>query len=260
MTSAVKVVDLVKSFGDLVAVNNLSFNIREGEIYGLLGPNGAGKSTTLKLLMGLMDPDSGTGEISGFNCQENPIEVKKRVGYVPEEQNLYESLTARELFEFVISIRQLPEREVKDRIKEIMKALAFEQYFNQVILTLSQGNRQKVLLIIALLHSPKLLILDEPFSGLDVRSTRIMKDVLKIHTENGGAVLLSTHVMEVAQGLCDRVGIIDEGKLVAEGTLEELQEQAQSEGATLERLFLVLTKQDDDVQVGVDTLREALSR
>jgi len=260
MTSAVRIKNYVKSFGELVAVNDLSIEIAPGEIYGLLGPNGAGKTTTLKLLMGLLDPDSGIGEILNFSCQDNPIEVKKRVGYVPEEQNLYDSLTARELFEFVASIRELPQEQTNARIKDMVKALAFEQYVDQVILTLSQGNRQKVLLIIALLHTPKLLILDEPFSGLDVRSTRIVKDVIKIHTENGGSILLSTHIMEVAQGLCDRIGIIDEGKLIAEGTIEELQEQAKAEGATLEKLFLLLTEQDDDVQEGVDTLREALSQ
>ncbi len=260
MTSAVRIKNYVKSFGELVAVNDLSIEIAPGEIYGLLGPNGAGKTTALKLLMGLLDPDSGTGEIFDFSCQDNPIEVKKRVGYVPEEQNLYDSLTSRELFEFVASIRKLPEVQTNARIKDMVKALAFEQYVDQVILTLSQGNRQKVLLIIALLHAPKLLILDEPFSGLDVRATRIVKDVIKIHTENGGSILLSTHIMEVAQGLCDRIGIIDEGKLIAEGTIAELQEQAKAEGATLEKLFLLLTEQDDEVQEGVDTLREALSQ
>jgi ABC-2 type transport system ATP-binding protein len=257
--SAVSIENLVKSFGSLVAVNDLTLDVREGEIYALLGPNGAGKTTTLKVLMGLLDPDSGRSSIFGVNSQENPVEVKNLVGYVPEEQQLYDSLTPRDLFNFIASIRKLPEEKITKRIQEFVKALDFEQYYDNMIVTLSQGNKQKTMLIAALLHRPKLLILDEPFSSLDVRSAKIMKDIVKIHADTGGSVLLSTHVMEVAEGLCDRVGIIDEGVLVAEGTLEELRSQSKEEGATLEVLFLKLTKQEEEVAEGVEVLREALS-
>ncbi|MHA1613687.1 MAG: ABC transporter ATP-binding protein, partial [Candidatus Thorarchaeota archaeon] len=224
-----------------------------------LGPNGAGKTTTIKMLMGLLDPDSGSAKVFGIDSAEDPVEVKNLVGYVPEEQQLYDSLTPRELFNFIASIRGLPEEKVTKRMKEFLKALDFEQYYDNMIITLSQGNKQKTMLIAALLHRPKLLILDEPFSSLDVRSAKIMKDIVKIHTENGGSVLLSTHVMEVAEGLCDRVGIIDEGKLVAEGTLEELRSKSKKEGATLESLFLKLTEQEEDVAEGVAILRGALT-
>jgi ABC-2 type transport system ATP-binding protein len=257
--SAVKLERLVKTFGDLVAVHELTLDVREGEIYGLLGPNGAGKTTTLKMLMGLLDPDSGHSSVFGVDSTENPVEVKKLVGYVPEDQQLYDSLTPRELFDFIASIRRLPQEKINKRIKEFVKALDFEKHFDKMIVTLSLGNRQKTMLIAALLHAPKLLILDEPFSSLDVRSAKIMKDIVKIHAENGGSVLLSTHVMEVAEGLCDRVGIIDEGELVAEGTLEELRIQAHKESATLESLFLKLTEQEEEVAEGVSVLREALA-
>ncbi len=256
---AIEIENLVKSFGDLIAVNEISLEVREGEIYALLGPNGAGKTTTIKMLMGLLDPDSGSAKVFGIDSAEDPVEVKKLVGYVPEEQQLYDSLTPRELFNFIASIRGLPEEKVTKRMKEFLKALDFEQYYDNMIITLSQGNKQKTMLIAALLHRPKLLILDEPFSSLDVRSAKIMKDIVKIHTENGGSVLLSTHVMEVAEGLCDRVGIIDEGKLVAEGTLEELRSKSEKEGASLESLFLKLTEQEEDVAEGVAILREALT-
>ncbi len=256
---AVEVENLVKSYGELIAVNDLSFAIQEGEIYGLLGPNGAGKTTTLKVLMGLLDPDSGTSRIFGLKTLEETIEVKKRVGYVPEELSLYESLTPRELFDFVASIREIPSDVANRRATEIAKALDFTQHYDKTVVTLSQGNKQKTMLIIALLHAPDLLILDEPFSGLDVRTARIMKDVVKLHVESGGAVLLSTHIMEMAEGLCDRVGIIDDGVLVAEGTLDELRTQAESEGADLENLFLKLTGEEEEVREGVDTLREALA-
>ncbi|MFW9797057.1 MAG: ABC transporter ATP-binding protein [Candidatus Thorarchaeota archaeon] len=257
--SAVSIENLVKSFGEQVAVNDLTLNVREGEIYALLGPNGAGKTTTIKMLMGLLDPDSGKAFVFGVSSQDNPVEVKNLVGYVPEEQQLYDSLTPRELFDFIASIRKLPQDTITRRIREFVKALDFEQYYDNMIVTLSQGNKQKTMLIAALLHRPKLLILDEPFSSLDVRSAKIMKDIVRIHAENGGSVLLSTHVMEVAEGLCDRVGIIDEGVLIAEGTLEELRRQSQREGATLESLFLKLTEQEEEVAEGVSVLKEALS-
>lgn len=257
--SAVSIENLVKSFGSLVAVNDLTLDVREGEIYALLGPNGAGKTTTLKILMGLLDPDSGRSSVFGVDSQENPVEIKNLVGYVPEETQLYDSLTPRDLFDFIASIRKLPQEKITKRIREFIKALDYEQYYDNMIVTLSQGNRQKTMLIAALLHRPKLLILDEPFSSLDVRSAKIMKDIVKIHAENGGSVLLSTHVMEVAEGLCDRVGIIDEGVLVAEGTLAELRTQSHEEGATLEALFLKLTEQEEEVAEGISVLREALA-
>lgn len=257
--SAVSIENLVKAFGELVAVNDLTLDVREGEIYALLGPNGAGKTTTLKMLMGLLDSDSGRVSVFGVDSKEDPVEVKNLVGYVPEDQQLYDSLTPRELFDFIASIRKLPKDTITKRIREFVKALDFEQYYDNMIVTLSQGNKQKTMLIAALLHRPRLLILDEPFSSLDVRSAKIMKDIVKIHAENGGSVLLSTHVMEVAEGLCDRVGIIDEGVLVAEGTLDELRSQSHKEGATLEALFLKLTEQEDEVAEGVSVLREALS-
>lgn len=259
MTEAVRIKNLVKSFGDLVAVNDVTFEVHAGEVFALLGPNGAGKTTALKVLMGLLDADSGSAEVYGTDSSADPVGVKKLVGYVPEERNLYESLTPRELFAFIGSIRELPSDMVSRRVSEMAKALDFTQYYDSMIVTLSHGNKQKILLMAALMHTPKLLILDEPFSGLDVLTTRIMKDIVKIHTEQGGAVLLSTHIMEVAEGLCHRVGIIDEGKLIAIGSLEELRVQAEQEGATLEKLFLKLTEQEDEVREGVDALRGALA-
>lgn len=257
--SAVEVKDLVKTYGDLVAVNGISFDVREGEIFGLLGPNGAGKSTTIKVIMGLLDADNGSTKVFSVSSRDDPIAVKRIVGYVPEELHLYESLTPRELFNFVASIRELTDDKMTRRISEMVKAIDFEKYYDTLIATLSHGNRQKVMLIAALLHAPKLLILDEPFSGLDVRTTRIMKDIIRIHVENGGAVLLSTHIMEVAEGLVDRVGIIDDGNLVGVGTLSELRTQSQDEYETLENIFLRLTEEEGEVIAGVDTLRRALT-
>ena len=256
--NSIEIRNLVKTFGNLVAVNDLTFDVREGEVYGLLGPNGAGKTTTLKVLMGLLDPDSGTSSVFGIDSTSDPIEVKKRVGYVPEEQLLYNSLTSREILEFVASIRGLDYFQAKNRVVEMSRALDFIDHYDKPIVTLSQGNKQKAMLLIAMLHAPDLLILDEPFAGLDVRASRIMKDVIRIHIEKGGSVLFSTHIMEMAEGLCDRVGIIDDGVLIAEGTLDELRIQSESEGETLENVFLKLTGEEDDVRKGVEALRGAL--
>ena len=257
--TAVNIKNLVKTFGSLRAVDGLSFEVREGEIYGLLGPNGAGKTTTIRIMMGLLNPDSGSVDVYGHNPVEESYEVKKKVGYVPETQLLYDSLTPQELFEFVASVRGLPFIKTSARVNKLVRALDFSKYYSQMILTLSAGSRQKAMLIIAMLHAPRLLILDEPFSGLDVRSTRIMKSVLQQHSQDGGSVLFSTHVMEVAEDLCDRVGIIDEGKLVAEGALDELKLQASQEKASLEQVFLRLTHQEDEVKEGVEVLRGAFS-
>lgn len=257
--SAVSVRHLTKKFGDLTAVNDVSFEVREGEIFALLGPNGAGKSTTIKVIMGLLDGDGGEAEVFSISSTEDPISVKKIVGYVPEDVQLYDSLTPRELFNFIASIRELSEDKMSKRISEMVKALDFDKYYDTLIATLSHGNKQKTMLIAAMMHAPKLLILDEPFSGLDVRTTKIVKDVIKIHVENGGAVLLSTHIMEVAEGLVDRVAIIDDGILVGMGTLTELRAQSHDENETLENIFLRLTKEEEDVSAGVDTLRRALS-
>jgi ABC-2 type transport system ATP-binding protein len=256
----IEIRDLVKTFGNIIAVNKLTFDVYEGEVYGLLGPNGAGKTTTLKVLMGLLDPDSGTANVFGIDSTSNPIEVKKRVGYVPEEQLLYNSLTSREILEFVASVRGLDYYRTKNRVAEMARALDFTSHYDKPIVTLSQGNKQKAMILIAMMHAPDLLILDEPFSGLDVRTTRIMKDVIRIHTERGGSVLFSTHIMEMAEGLCNRVGIVDEGVLIAEGTLDELRTQSESEGATLENVFLKLTGEEEDVKKGVDALRGALDK
>ena len=257
--SAVSVNNLTKSYGDLVAVNDVSFVVKEGEIFALLGPNGAGKSTTIKVIMGLLDADKGHAEVFSVSSKNDPISVKKIVGYVPEDVQLYDSLTPRELFNFIASIRELSEKKMSLRISEMVKALDFEMYYDTLIATLSHGNKQKTMLIAAMMHAPRLLILDEPFSGLDVRTTKIMKDVIKIHVENGGAVLLSTHIMEVAEGMVDRVAIIDDGTLVGMGTLAELRAQSHDEHETLENIFLRLTEEEEHVTAGVDTLRRALS-
>ena len=252
--------NLKKHFDTVKAVDGISFTVRKGEIYGLLGPNGAGKTTAIKNIIGLLDPDEGEIELLGVNpfVGDNENSVKAQIGYVSEEPLLYKSLTPRELFNFIVSVRQLDRMDTARVLENLMDSFEAKQYFDSPIVTLSKGNRQKMQIIAALVHDPELLIMDEPLAGLDAKMSRVMKDILKIHVSNGGGVLLSTHIMEIAEDLCDRIGIIDNGKIVAEGTLDELRDVAQSTGASLEDVFLKITEQDASVKSILEKLQGTL--
>jgi ABC-2 type transport system ATP-binding protein len=252
--------NLKKYFDNVKAVDGISFTVRKGEIYGLLGPNGAGKTTTIKTIIGLLDPDDGEIELLGVNpfIGNNENSVKALIGFVSEEPMLYKSLTPRELFNFIISVRQLNPNEAYKVLTNLMESFETTQYFDSPIITLSKGNRQKTQIIASLIHDPELLIMDEPLAGLDAKMARVMKDVLKIHTSNGGGVLLSTHNMLVAQEMCDRIGIIDQGKIVAEGTLDELREIVQLSGHSLEDVFLKITEEDESVKKILEKLQGTL--
>lgn len=246
---------LKKFFGDVKAVNDISFEVHQGEVFGLLGPNGAGKTTTIKLLLGLLEPNEGQMSVFGLNPERHEVEIKRRIGYVSEEPLIFKSLTPKDLFNFIASIRGLDEQRTTDLVKEYLESLEAIEYYDQLIATLSHGNKQKLQIIAAILHEPDLLILDEPLAGLDAKSVRVVKSILELHTQRGGSVLFSTHIMEIAQELCDRIGIINKGKLVGIGTIEELRQQADKVGASLEDVFLRLTEQDTSVNEIIKKLR-----
>lgn len=248
---------LYKHFDNVKAVDGLTFGVRPGEIYGLLGPNGAGKTTTIKCVLGLLEMQRGSISVLGNDPIESPEKVKKNIGYVAEEPLLYGSLTPREMLNFIASVRDLDEAEATERAQRLISSLDATKYYDSLMETLSRGNKQKVQLIAALLHDPQLLILDEPLSGLDAKSSKVVKEILEIHTEHGGSVLLSTHIMEQAQTLCDRIGIINRGRMVAEGTLDELRELEHTAGASLEDVFLRLTEQDQAVKDTIKRFRDA---
>ncbi|MFW9865626.1 MAG: ABC transporter ATP-binding protein [Candidatus Thorarchaeota archaeon] len=252
--------DLKKFFGNVKAVNGISFKVRQGEVFGLLGPNGAGKTTTIKLLLGLLEPNEGEMSVFGLNPERNEVEIKKRIGYVSEEPLIFKSLTPQNLFNFIASIRGLDEERTTILAKEYMESLEAIDYYDQLIATLSHGNKQKLQIIAAILHEPDLLILDEPLAGLDAKSVRVVKSILELHTQRGGSVLFSTHIMEIAQELCDRIGIINKGKMVGIGTIDELRQQADKIGASLEDVFLRLTEQDTSVNEIINRLRESFKR
>ena len=254
---AIEIENLEKYYGDKPAVNGLTFDVKPGEIYGLLGPNGAGKTTTLKIVTGLLDPTAGKVSVFGLNPIDEAIKVKSMLGYVPETVQLYDSLSVREFLQFVASIRKMDPKTANTRARELIKAFDIEKYFDTPIMALSMGTKQKIALIGALIHNPPLLVLDEPMNGLDVRSSRILKDHLNFHLKRGGSVLFSTHIMEVAQNICTRVGIISEGKLVAEGTVGELRTIVHEAGASLEEIFLHVTKQEEGVADTIAVLEEA---
>jgi len=244
--------NLKKYFDTVKAVDGISFTVRKGEIYGLLGPNGAGKTTAIKNIIGLLDPDEGEIELLGVNPFESGVNensVKAQIGYVSEEPLLYKSLTPRELFNFIISVRQLESTEIYRVLNNLLESMEAIQYYDSPIITLSKGNKQKMQIIAALIHDPELLIMDEPLAGLDAKMSRV---------PNGGGVLLSTHIMEVAEDLVDRIGIINNGKIVAEGTLEELREITQAAGASLEDVFLKITEEDASVHLILEKLQGTL--
>ncbi len=247
--------ELTVVYGQHLAVDRLSFSVRPGEIYGLLGSNGAGKSSTIKSIVGLVRPSHGGLRVFGLDAVADSLRAKERLGYVPETSMLYEALTPREFLEFVAGVRRLNATTASERAKSYAAAFRLEGEFEEPISSLSNGTRQKVLIIAALLHQPPLLVLDEPLNSLDPRSVRIMKDLLARYVRDSGrGVLFSTHTMEVAQQLCHRVGILDRGVLRAEGTLATLRERAASGDATLEEVFLRLTREDEGLDQAVRAL------
>lgn len=265
-TPLIEISGLVKNFGSLTALAGVDLKVMPGEIYGLLGPNGAGKSTMIRIINGLTEPTSGTVRVVGHDISMEPLEAKSSIGYVPETSLLYDSLTPREFFEFVASIRKLDPVRANERITGLSEAFELQRYYDSPIATLSMGTKQKVAILASLIHEPPLLLLDEPLNGLDARSSRILKDLISLHVENDrGAVLFSTHIMEVAEHICTRIGIIHDGKIIAEGSLEELRGRAGKEkagaatAASLEEVFLRLTHEEDEVVETIRTLREAFS-
>lgn len=250
--------DLSVRYGAKEAVRALSFTVRPGEVYGLLGSNGAGKSSTIRSIVGLLQPAGGAVRVFGTDTKSEPIWAKARIGYVPETTVLFDALTPREFLEFVASVRGLDRARASARAAAHVRAFQFEPEFDRPIATLSNGTRQKVLVVAALLHDPPLLVLDEPLNNLDPRSARILKELLRAFVaRDGRGVLFSTHAMEVAEQLCERVGILDHGVLRGEGTMAELRRSAGRGDANLEQLFLHLTQEESGVREAVDALRGA---
>lgn len=241
----IRVEHLVKSYSKDArrALDDLSISVRPGELYGFLGPNGAGKTTTIKIIVGLLRPDSGSATVAGVDVLGDPLEVKRRIGYVPDEPLLYENMTGQRFLSFIADVFEVPGDE-RGRILQLAEEFELRDALGDRISSYSHGMKQKVAIIGALLHDPDVFILDEPIVGLDPQSSFLLKETMRKQCAKGKTVFFSTHVMEVAERLCDRVGIIRRGELIAEGPLDELRERAGKSDATLESLFLELTHAD----------------
>lgn len=229
---------LHKHFGR-PAVDGLDLTVRRGELYALLGPNGAGKTTTLRMVAGLLAPDAGRIEVLGIDLARDAAAAKRRMAYLPDDPMLYGKLNPVEYLEFVAGLWGVDARTAEPRARELLDWLDLARHAHELTEGFSRGMKQKLALAGALIHEPELLILDEPLTGLDAAAARQVKDLLLSHVEGGGTVILTTHILEVAERLAQRIGIIQHGRLIAQGTLEELRKQAP--GATLEDMFLQLT-------------------
>jgi ABC-2 type transport system ATP-binding protein len=240
LESALRVVDLSKSYGGKQAVDKLGFEVKRGELYALLGPNGAGKTTTLRMIAGLLGADSGTIDVFGVDARADPIAAKRLIAWLPDEPMIYDKLTAWEYLEFVAGLWGVDTKTAAGRAEELLKLLGLWDNRNDRCETFSRGMKQKAVLAAALIHEPKLLMLDEPLTGLDAAASRFVKDLLRRKVEEGAAVILTTHILEVAERMADRIGIIKNGKLLVEGHLSDLQARAGAAGQSLEDVFLSL--------------------
>lgn len=239
--SALRLTNLSKQF-DRPAVDRLNLNIKRGEFYALLGPNGAGKSTTLRMIAGLLLPDSGSIEILGVDLTKDPAAAKRRLAYLPDDPMLYNKLKPFEYLEFVAGLWGIEPEIAQDRARRLLELLDLLKHSHELTEGFSRGMKQKLALAGALIHEPELIILDEPLTGLDVAAGRQVKDLLLEHVKRGGTVILTTHILDVAERLAERIGIIQNGKLLVEGSLTELREQSRQGSKSLEDLFLELTE------------------
>ena len=229
-----KITNFTKKYGDTVAVDNLTLEINAGEIYGFIGHNGAGKTTTLKAVVGIHGFDEGEILVNGISIKDNPIEAKKQLAYIPDNPDLYDYMTGIQYLEFISNIFGVSTEDRKTKIEKYADMLEIKDSLNQDIATYSHGMKQKLAIIGALVHDPKLIIMDEPFVGLDPKASFQLKQVMKEMCEHGTAIFFSTHVLDTAEKLCDKVAIIKNGKLIRSGTMEEVKGDESLEEAFLE--------------------------
>lgn len=235
-----KITHLTKKYGEKTAVDDLSLEIKNGEIYGFIGHNGAGKTTTIKSVVGILGFEDGTIEIDGMSIKDNPIECKRKIAYIPDNPDLYDYMSAIKYLNFIADVFGVGEQERLDRIRKYADAFELTSDLAQPVNSFSHGMKQKLAIIAAWIHNPKLVIMDEPFVGLDPKAAHILKEMMRELCDNGGAIFFSTHVLEVAEKLCDKVAIIKNGKLIKSGTMEDVKGDS-----SLESVFLELEDSKD---------------
>ena len=242
----IKIENVSKSYkkGSKV-IEGLNLEIKDGEIFGFLGPNGVGKTTTIKMMTGILEIDEGNILIDDISIQKNPVEAKKKIGYVPDNPDMFVKLKGIEYLNFIADIYEVPEDVREERIEQFSKKFGIYDVLNNKIQSYSHGMRQKIVIIGVLLHNPKNWIIDEPMTGLDPNSTFELKKIMREHADKGGTVFFSTHILDVAERLCDRIGIINKGKLLFVGTYEEIKQKLQ-ENKSLEELYMEITNNDEE--------------
>lgn len=237
----IEINSLIKNYGALCAVNNISLRVEAGEIFGFLGMNGAGKTTTIRMMAGVIRPSSGNIKLAGFDIVEEPIQAKKITGYIPDRPYIYNKLTGREFLYFVADLYQVSPKQAEDRIDQVLDEYRLTEWENELVESYSHGMKQRLATCAALIHDPKILILDEPMVGLDPHGAKLLKEALKRYAAKGIAVFLSTHSLNVAEELAQRLAIIHKGSIIATGSLEEIRALSKSGQSDLEDIFLELT-------------------
>lgn len=245
----IKTTQLQKTYGSVPVVKGLDLEVRGGEIFGFLGPNGAGKTTTIKMLTGLLEPSAGEAYICGYDIRKHPAEAKALMAYVPDQPKLYNKLSAREFLHLIGALYRVPQAAARDRAEELLALFGLQGRADELLEGYSHGMRQKVVLASALIHQPRVILLDEPTVGLDPASARLLKDILQEMARMGAAVFLSTHILEIAERMCHRVAILKDGRLIALGSPEELRRQAGHDGESLEDIFLGLTGGQENAEL-----------
>jgi ABC-2 type transport system ATP-binding protein len=232
---------LTKRYGTFTAVDGIDLFVPAGELFGFLGPNGAGKTTTLRMIAGILGPSSGTVRIAGVDVARDPLAAKAKLGFIPDRPFIYEKLTGAEFLRFVAGLYDQSGDEVEHRGRELLALFDLEEWRDELVESYSHGMRQKLIISSAFIHRPDVIVVDEPMVGLDPKAARILKDLFREYTRRGHTIMMSTHTLEVAETLCDRIGIIQNGRIRACGTMHELRASAESGGEGLEQIFLRLT-------------------
>ena len=251
----IRLKQLTKRYGRFTAVDRIDLEVPRGELFGFLGPNGAGKTTTFRMIAGILRPTSGSIDIGGIDINQRPLEAKARLGFIPDRPFVYDKLTGAEFLRFVAALYGQHGTDIERRIDELLELFELRRWKDELTESYSHGMRQKLIISGALVHRPEVIVVDEPMVGLDPRSARLLKDLFRQFVNRGGTVLMSTHTLEVAETMCDRIAIIHGGRIVASGTMSDLQEQTASEQLGLEDLFLKLTGGMRDHQL--DTILDA---
>ena len=235
--------NLTKRYGNLVAVNRLNLSIARGEIFGFIGPNGAGKTTTLRMMGGILAPTEGSVIIDGIDMAVEPEKVKKSIGFIPDRPFVYEKLTGKEFLKFTANLFGVQDGFFEEKADRMLKQFALDDWADELIESYSHGMKQRLIMSAAILHDPKVFIVDEPMVGLDPAGVRMVKNLFRDMAKEGTTMFMSTHTLAVAEDLCDRIGIIHKGMLIATGTVEELRRRAQVREGDLEKVFLILTEE-----------------